>query len=86
MVGVEVRRVVEHGTDQVVFEVSDQGTGIPQDDLPRLFRPFFTTKPTGHGLGLAVSQHIVLEHGGRISARNLPGSGAVFQVSIPVVR
>jgi signal transduction histidine kinase len=51
-----------------------------------LFRPFFTTKPTGHGLGLAVSQHIVLEHGGRISARNLPGSGAVFQVSIPVVR
>jgi signal transduction histidine kinase len=85
-VAVEVRRVLEHGTDQVIFEVSDQGTGIREEDLPRLFRPFFTTKPTGHGLGLAVSQHIVIEHGGRITARNRAGSGAVFQVSIPVVR
>jgi signal transduction histidine kinase len=85
-IGVEVRRVVEHGSDQVVFEVSDQGTGISDEDMPRLFRPFFTTKATGHGLGLAVSQHIVLEHGGRITARNRAGSGAVFQVSIPVVR
>jgi signal transduction histidine kinase len=85
-VGVEVRRVVEHGSDQVIFEVSDEGTGISEENMPRLFRPFFTTKPQGHGLGLAVSQHIVLEHGGRITARNLAGSGAVFQVSIPVVR
>jgi signal transduction histidine kinase len=85
-VGVEVRRVVEHGSDQVIFEVSDEGTGIPEENLPRLFRPFFTTKASGNGLGLAVSQHIVLEHGGRISARNRSGSGAVFQISIPVVR
>jgi signal transduction histidine kinase len=85
-IALEVRRVIEHGSDQVVFEVSDQGTGIAEEHLPRLFRPFFTTKAAGHGLGLAVSQHIVLEHGGRISARNRPGRGAVFQVSIPVVR
>jgi signal transduction histidine kinase len=85
-IGVEVRRVVEHGFDQVIFEVSDEGTGISEENMPRLFRPFFTTKPQGHGLGLAVSQHIVVEHGGRITARNLAGSGAVFQVSIPVVR
>ena len=78
--------MVEHGTDQVVFEVSDQGAGIREEDLPRIFDPFFTTKPAGHGLGLAVSQHIVLEHGGRITARNRAGSGAVFQVAIPVVR
>jgi signal transduction histidine kinase len=85
-VAVDVRRVVEHGCDQVLFEVSDQGSGIPAEDLPRLFRPFFTTKASGHGLGLAVSQHIVVEHGGRITAGNRAGSGAVFQVSIPVVR
>jgi two-component system C4-dicarboxylate transport sensor histidine kinase DctB len=54
-----------------------------------LFKPFFTTKPEGHGLGLAVSQNIVLEHGGRIAARNRPseeGSGAVFEIQLPVIR
>jgi signal transduction histidine kinase len=85
-IDVEVRRVVEHGEDSVLFQVSDEGTGISDEDLPRLFHPFFTTKPSGHGLGLAVSQHIVVEHGGRITARNRAGRGAVFQVSIPVVR
>lgn len=83
---IDVRRETEHGAERVVFEVSDQGPGVPEEHLPRLFRPFFTTKPSGHGLGLAVSQHIVVEHGGRITARNRAGSGAVFQVSIPVVR
>jgi signal transduction histidine kinase len=85
-IDVAVRRAVEHGADQVVFEVADHGPGVPAEDLPRLFRPFFTTKPTGNGLGLAVSQHIIVEHGGRITARNREGRGAVFQVSIPVVR
>jgi signal transduction histidine kinase len=86
-VQVDVRRVVEHGADHVLFEVSDQGPGVSADNLPRLFRPFFTTKASGHGLGLAVSQHIVVEHGGRITARNRADvTGAVFQVAIPVVR
>ena len=54
-----------------------------------LFKPFFTTKPEGHGLGLAVSQNIVLEHGGRIVAANRPpqeGTGASFEVQLPVMR
>jgi C4-dicarboxylate-specific signal transduction histidine kinase len=54
-----------------------------------LFKPFFTTKPEGHGLGLAVSQNILLEHGGRIVAQNrssLEGRGAAFEVQLPVVR
>jgi signal transduction histidine kinase len=85
-IDVDVHRVVEHGLEQIVFEVADSGPGVPTENLPRLFRPFFTTKPNGHGLGLAVSQHIVLEHGGRITARNRDGRGAVFRLSIPVVR
>jgi signal transduction histidine kinase len=85
-VDIRVRRAVEHGCDQILFEVADQGTGVAEEHLPRLFRPFFTTKPAGHGLGLAVSQHIALEHGGRITARPRTGTGAVFQVALPVVR
>jgi signal transduction histidine kinase len=81
-----LRRLSDRGRDQVVFEVADRGAGLAEDTLPRLFRPFFTTKPAGHGLGLAVSQHIVVEHGGRITARNREGGGAVFEVAIPVVR
>jgi signal transduction histidine kinase len=81
-----LRRLSDRGSDQVVFEVADRGSGLADDTLPRLFRPFFTTKAAGHGLGLAVSQHIVVEHGGRITARNREGGGAVFEVAIPVVR
>jgi signal transduction histidine kinase len=67
----------------------DRGTGLPDSHLRELFKPFFTTKPDGHGLGLAVSQNVVLEHGGRISARNRPaeqGPGAVFEIQLPVAR
>jgi signal transduction histidine kinase len=77
------------GRDQIAIRVADEGHGIPEEHLSDLFKPFFTTKPTGHGLGLAVSQNIVLEHGGRIVASNRPiseGDGAVFEVQLPVVR
>jgi signal transduction histidine kinase len=74
------------GRDQISIRVADRGPGIPLDRLPQLFKPFFTTKPEGHGLGLAVSQNIVLEHGGRIVAQNRPsyeGPGAAFEVQLP---
>jgi signal transduction histidine kinase len=77
------------GHDEVVLRVADHGPGLEEAHLPELFKPFFTTKPDGHGLGLAVTQNIVLEHGGRIEARNRPpeqGSGAVFEIHLPVVR
>jgi signal transduction histidine kinase len=86
VIEVEVRRALDHAGEQVVFEVSDRGGGLAAEDLPRIFRPFFTTKPSGHGLGLAVSHHVAVEHGGRITAGNRDGGGAVFQLSIPVVR
>jgi signal transduction histidine kinase len=88
-VEVSARSVVMLGRREVSIEVTDRGPGIPERVMPDLFKPFFTTKPEGHGLGLALSQNIILEHGGRIAARNLPpevGGGAAFEIQLPVVR
>lgn len=76
------------GRPHVAFTVVDGGTGLAPDILPHLFHPFFTTKPGGHGLGLAVSQNIALEHGGRIEARNRDDgtTGAVFELVVPLIR
>jgi len=68
------------------IDVSDEGPGIPPENLARLFAPFFTTKSGGTGLGLAISQRIVTEHGGVLRARSEPGRGAVFTVTLPVDR
>jgi signal transduction histidine kinase len=83
------RRARVIGREEIAIRVADHGPGIPEVLLGELFKPFFTTKPGGHGLGLAVSQNILLEHGGRIIAANRPpqeGPGAAFEVQIPVVR
>jgi signal transduction histidine kinase len=77
------------GRREVSIEVADRGPGISEGLMPDLFKPFFTTKAQGHGLGLALSLNIVLEHGGRLLARNLPretGGGAAFEVQLPVAR
>jgi PAS domain S-box-containing protein len=66
--------------------VQDNGPGISADAMPNLFHPFFTTKARGTGLGLAVVQKIILQHGGLIEARNHPSGGAVFIVTLPTRR
>ncbi len=72
--------------EEVMIQFSDTGTGIPADHLPRLFDPFFTTRPAGQGtgLGLSVSLSIVQEHGGRITVESQVGQGSRFTVWLPV--
>jgi PAS domain S-box-containing protein len=68
------------------IRILDNGPGIPIEALPKLFRPFFTTKVNGTGLGLAVVQKILLQHGGQVEAQNRVGGGAEFIVTLPVTR
>jgi len=64
--------------------VADNGPGIPEQDLPKIFLPFYTTKSEGTGLGLAVVQKVALQHGGSIEARNRPGGGAELLLWLPL--
>jgi two-component system sensor histidine kinase HydH len=66
------------------LQVSDDGPGIPPEDLEQIFKPFFTRKRDGTGLGLAIVQGIVEDHGGSIQARSIPGRGATFTLSWPL--
>jgi PAS domain S-box-containing protein len=71
--------------NRLAITVKDTGPGIPQDDLPRLFEPFFTTKHSGMGMGLAICRTTVESHGGQLSADSMPGSGATFRLTLPVI-
>jgi signal transduction histidine kinase len=76
-------RPVEGGVEIAVI---DRGTGIAREDRESIFNPFFTTKPNGVGLGLAIVAKIVDEHGGKIAVESEPGEGSVFRVLLPVSR
>ena len=77
----EIVRSGELGFQRITID--DNGPGIAGDALPNLFHPFFTTKSHGTGLGLAVVQKIIVQHGGQVEARNHPGGGAAFIVTLP---
>jgi len=66
----------------VTIEIEDDGPGIPVDVRPHVFKPFFTTKREGNGLGLAISARIVAEHGGHIGYRCPPAGGTIFAVTL----
>jgi two-component system sensor histidine kinase HydH len=70
--------------DRVEITVRDRGPGIPKETLDHLFIPFFTTKPKGTGLGLAVCQRIVTNHGGDIRVESQLGAGTQFTVRLPL--
>jgi C4-dicarboxylate-specific signal transduction histidine kinase len=76
------------GDGMVLLTVSDNGEGIPPENLARIFDPFFTTKPDGKGvgLGLAVSFGIIEAHGGDIEVKSSVGEGTTFTVSLPLVQ
>lgn len=70
----------------VEIAVIDRGAGIDPKNVDSIFNPFFTTKPQGVGLGLAIVSKIVDEHGGKIAVESEPGRGSVFHVLLPLVR
>lgn len=69
--------------ERITIAVEDNGVGIPADVLPRLFDPFFSTKEGGSGLGLALTQQIVKDHGGDLLVESTAGKGTTFTVSVP---
>jgi nitrogen fixation/metabolism regulation signal transduction histidine kinase len=83
---VEVSRAVEQddsGKGWAVVEIRDTGHGIPAADRQRIFIPFFTTKATGHGVGLALAHRVITQHGGTLTAANQKQGGAVFSIRLP---
>ena len=90
--GTTIALTAERHDSRVLFSVADQGPGIPEADLPRIFERFYRVDkararsgrdPGGTGLGLAIVKHLVALHGGRVSAANRPGGGAVFTIELP---
>lgn len=71
------------GDRVVVYEVVDNGPGLPEGAVERMFNPFYTTRQTGCGLGLAMVQRIVDAHGGRVDASSVGGGGARFTLILP---
>ena len=72
------------GKEWVEISVRDTGVGIKKEDLPRLFEPFYTTKPTGSGLGLAIAYRIIQDHAGTIQVSSVPGDGTTVLMTFPV--
>src|SRR5258708_3135640 len=68
---------------QVLISVSDTGVGLPAGGTDEIFNAFFTTKPQGSGMGLAISKSIVESHGGRLWATSHDGRGATFHFTLP---
>jgi signal transduction histidine kinase len=67
------------------LSISDDGSGIESEVLPKLFQPFFTTKAKGTGLGLWLSQRIVQDHGGSIAVESVKGKGTTFTIMLPTM-
>ena len=74
----------EAGEDGVRVTVADTGRGIRQEDINRIFEPFYTTKKSGSGLGLMIVQRILQDHGGRIEVQSHEGKGTTFRIWLPL--
>jgi signal transduction histidine kinase len=75
------------GRGEVLISIKDNGNGIPQKILDKVFQPFFTTKPTGQGtgLGLSLAYDIVKAHGGEIKVQTKEGEGSEFVILLPTM-
>jgi two-component system sensor histidine kinase AtoS len=79
-----VSKINPETSDNLLICIRDSGPGIPDDKIEKLFQPFFTTKESGTGLGLANVKKIVEYHNGSVTAENLPDGGAEFIIELPI--
>ena len=77
--GILTLRTKKEG-DKCLIQIEDNGSGMDEDTLQRLFEPYFTNKPKGNGLGLTNCQNIILSHRGKIEVKSKLGKGSVFTV------
>jgi signal transduction histidine kinase len=82
--GGEIRVNLTREGEQAVIQVSDTGRGISPEALPKIFKPFFTTRSEGTGLGLSLAKGIVQSHGGNIEASSTLGKGSQFKIWLPI--
>ena len=73
-----------HEPEEVLVAVQDSGIGVDQQNMARLFEPFYTTKPEGMGMGLRISRSIIEAHGGRLWATPNAGPGITVQFTLPI--
>jgi len=81
-----VRSYTSRNQEEIIIEISDTGSGIPPENIPKIFDPFFSTKSEGTGLGLAVSYGIIQRHHGQIHTFSQTGKGTRFIIEIPVTQ
>jgi len=74
---------LETGVLYIQLDIQDQGVGIAEQDLPRIFDPYFTTKAKGSGLGLAVAYSVISKHKGQVAVESTVGSGTTFRIFLP---
>ena len=83
---VTTKKINDKSDSTVELTVKDNGNGIPQNIVDKIFQPFFTTKPTGQGtgLGLSLSYDIIKAHGGKIKVETKEGEGSEFMIQLPI--
>jgi signal transduction histidine kinase len=79
-----VKTYVSETPGKVAIDVKDTGTGISEENLKKIYAPFFTTKEAGTGLGLAITRRIIEEHKGEIKVKSKVGEGTTFTVELPI--
>lgn len=75
---------VKKSQHKVYIVIEDTGIGVPKENLPKLFDPFFSSKSTGLGLGLAMTRRVIEEHGGKVDFQSEEGKGSIITISLPV--
>jgi signal transduction histidine kinase len=82
--GGRLRIVASSDDDFLYIKFYDTGSGIGEADLSRVFQPYFTTKSTGHGLGMMIVNRIMQEHGGQVGIESIEGEGTLITLQFPL--